>query len=205
MAEKKEKETTENIWEHVKRRVYMGIARTFKETLMDGLHSYLRDMHKYFHALCPVALEEREKLYQEKKEEIDAGMPYSGDLLLYGLTPVTIFFASEAIAGFIERFLCPGVLNEELPHISRTSNTFVEAHQGIHSMIMREIVRVAKCDSESAVKILDWFIDILPHKPYFFRGFYARATEDEIIFNFVQPHERGKTLQERWTTYVSEG
>lgn len=172
------------------------ISKAFKDTLMHGLHSYLRDMHKYFHALRPIGLDAREELYRKNKEEIDAGMPYSGDLLLYGMTPLTIFYASEAVTGLIERFLQYGVLNKELPSLSRTGNTFVGGTSGMHSIIMREIVRTAECNFESASKILEWCIDILPYKPCFFRGLYAVSTEDKILLYQMNGNT---TLRYRWS------
>lgn len=199
MAGEKEKETTENIWEYAKKQAYAGISKMFKETLMDGLHPHLRDMHTYFHALRPVALEEREKLYQENKKEIDAGMPYSGDLLLYGITPVMIFDACEAISELFDRLICTGVIRKEFPCFSRASSTFSCADApNLHSMVLKEVSAMCGCPIDVSVKIIEWFCGILPYKPHLFRKFRARCGETEIRFEYVQPHEE-KTI-ERWKT-----
>ena len=184
-----------------------SIGRAFV-TLMSDLPVHLQNLARYLHGLKEFKDDEFTDL--QESPVVQAGRPFSDGMVLYGMTPLTIYYASEGISMLIDRLMRHHVLQPDLPVIidptnqtdrlmNSTAVDYSARTQRVgHQMIMLEIVSAAKCSEAAAPKLFDWLIAVARVKPYLFDGFKADPVNNNAV-RITRELEFGRDVHKRWS------
>ena len=123
-------------------------------------------------------------------------MPYSEQLVTYGLTPLKIFYATEAVGSLLDRLMRHGVLEERPLMIALDAHAVLDggAFRDRH-LLVKEIENVAECSEGMARMVLSWLFEVAQYKPFLFIGFEA---EPRKAIRLSRSPVRYDNLYERW-------
>jgi DNA-directed RNA polymerase specialized sigma24 family protein len=151
-----------------------AIGKAFVETLLPDLPVELVRFAVYFADAPRISAEELQLLSSEP--DVRAAFPISADLLLFGIRPVTVFYAAEAVSALLDRLLRYGIIGpqdlfltvrrggDHAPAISRCDQSI---------SIPGEIAQMTGCDIRTSSLLLEWLLQVAEYKPFVFAGFEA--------------------------------
>jgi len=170
----------------------LEIGRAFAEALMSNLPYSLKQIDDYLRDVPEVEEEEMIELGQEPS--VKAGLPYSEQLVRYGVTPLTIFYSTEAVAGLFNRMLRHDVIASE----EAILKPIMESPDDVtnYQLVTNAIANLSECDLLVAQALLPWIVDVARYKPLLFRGFMARPRGQAILLK-QNPHIE-TNLYRRW-------
>lgn len=174
----------------------IGVA--FRDTLLVGLPDTLRHIERWFPASTPrVDEDERRELMEEPS--VRAGMPYSGPLVIYGVTPLTVFYATEAVSSLIDRLMRYEVIHPDTS-VTLDMNRVVVGGRTHDEMsvcaLVNEIRDVSECSEAVAGGLYSWSIQTAQYKPFLFRGFHASPLGEGV--SLTSTKEVHDNLYQRW-------
>ena len=170
------------------------IGEAFKGSLIPGLPEHLADLagHWLHRFVEPVEQHEMNSLLTTPAAR--GADPLSRDLAVYGVTPLTVLDATDAVARLLNRCIRSGRLEEPI---------FL-SHRGINDgQLLRaadladEISRVAVCRPITAEVLLDWSIEVAQIKPLLFNTFTAEPSRGESVV-LIQSGDKHNNLYQRW-------
>jgi RNA polymerase sigma factor (sigma-70 family) len=155
------------------------VGQAYKLSLIPGLPAYLADLPgKWLSTLPEVDDGERADLLTTPSA--CGAEPLSGEMARYGVTPLTVLDATNAVARLLQRYLRSGRLNSEKP--------IILSHYGVDDgEILRaehladEVSQVAVCREPTARVLLDWSIEVAQMKPLLFNTFTAETAGGESL------------------------
>lgn len=146
-----------------------SIGYALRDALMPALPTALTDFSRWFGMLDIVENAEKEDLMQTAS--VRAGSPYTEQLCIWGITPLTIFYATEAISMLVHRLFDYGVLDRSRPVLLFDSGVTRMDEQFIRpEMAKREILDVAECSEATAKSLFAWLIEAGRYRPFIFKG-----------------------------------
>ncbi|HEX8139943.1 MAG TPA: sigma-70 family RNA polymerase sigma factor [Pyrinomonadaceae bacterium] len=175
-----------------------AIGLAFRETLMADLPAELQDIDRWFQRAPLVDMEERRELIEEVS--VQAGMPHSERLIPYGVTPLTVFYGTEAVSSLLSRLVHYEMLHRDVPVLLGMES--VEAVGGDSNplnleLVVDEIERVSEVVSECTARALyGWSVQVARYKPFLFSGFQASPREAGV--SLVRTDEVYDNLYQRW-------
>jgi RNA polymerase sigma factor (sigma-70 family) len=164
---------------HQEEEASVGVA--FKETLMAGLPERLQNIGRWFYLVPQVDVEERRELIEEPS--VQAGMPYSEQLIPYGVTPLTVFYATEAVSSLLDRLMRYEMLDINASVVLGVNKVEVEGHDNALlsiDLLVDEIEKVSECSERAAHALYAWSVGAAQYKPFLFSGFKASPREEGV-------------------------
>lgn len=179
---------------HVDREFEIG--RAYKLALIPGLPQRLADLASAWLVKVPeVGDDEMDDVLNSPSAR--GAEPYSLNLARYGVAPLTVLDATDAIARLLERCIRTGKVSGDEP-------IYLSSHYGVNrgeflnaEHLADEVSRVADCREPTARVLLDWSIEVAQVKPLLFNGFVAETSRGEAVALF-HTAEKQNNLYERW-------
>jgi hypothetical protein len=187
----------DHLYAHAEEEEQIGVA--YKLSLLPGLPVHLADLSGQW--LVKVPLVDKEEMNDVlNSPSAVAAEPLSRDLARYGVAPLTVLDATDAVARLVERCVRSGRVNgnEAIVLSSQQVNGEVLNTQ----LLTDEVSRVAECREPTARVLLDWSIEVARFKPFLFDGFTAESSGPEALMLF-RTGEKLDNLHERWGRSVS--
>jgi len=150
----------------------VSIGYAFAEALMEGIPEHLKDLRRWLKDLPRV--EENEQRRLANQAVVQAGKPYAEMLVPCGMTPLTIFYASEAVPMLLERLIRDKAIPSDRPLVI-DPNQETSRESVTLEMIVQEIGQVAECSKPAARILMSWLTGVAQFKPFLFNGFEAEA------------------------------
>src|ERR1035441_470346 len=174
-----------------------AIGKAFVETLLPDLPITLTRFSELFANAPRVGAEEVALLSNEP--DVRAAFPNSADLALFGIRPLSVFYASEAVANLFDRLLRYGLIEEsDLFLSSKESDTYAPflAKRNLDVSIDREIAHMTDCSVQTSAILLKWLIAVSEYKPFVFGGFEAELKRGGVLLKRYP--KTFANLYERW-------
>ena len=120
------------------------------------------------------------------------------DLVIRGLTPLTLFYAIESISGLLEEAIFFGDLSEEaeVKLIYEAGALSAQPHPLTEVALLEEIEERCNCTQEVARGLLIWLIEVARCKPHLFRWFASSPLNNGVSLFYTG--ENNHNLAERW-------
>jgi len=153
---------------------------------------------------------ERQMSLLRKAPDVRAAQLESEVFLPYGIRPVKLFYATEAVSGLSERLIemnllgpCEIVLGDE-----REFRDDRQASQKLSDLMIQEIAQVAETDLGPAGSMYHWLIRVAQYRPYTFKGFQARPRPNPQTVSLTPSSTTFTSIVARWgfqslRTYVA--
>lgn len=175
----------------------IAIGRAFRETLLADLGDVLQE---------PAVIAALPKLDQSEQDrlrsapDVEAGKPESEWWLTYGVRPVTVFIATEAVSGLLSRYVRRGSLpggtivlgNESLTVSGKDHKTFL-----LSNLLREEISLRAECSDEIAAALYSWLLEVGQRKAWLFAGFRATPGPQGTL-RLARSDEQFDEIYQRW-------
>lgn len=175
-----------------------SIGAAFRETLLADLPEYLRHIERWFPASTPqVDEDERRELMQEPS--VQAGMPCSEPLIPYGVTPLTVFYATEAVSSLLDRLMAYEMINSDATvelEMNRVKVNGRDTDLLSADELVDEIRDVSECDGTVARGLYCWSIQTAQYKPFLFSGFRASPQREGV--SLARTEEIYDDLYQQW-------
>ena len=168
------------------------IGEAYELSLIPGLPPHLADLPRWLSNLPEVDRDEREDLLETPSAR--GAKRLSPDLARYGVTPLTVLDATNAVSRLLQRYL----------RTERLTDPIILSHHGVNDgevlnaeHLADEVSQVAVCREPTARVLLDWSIEVAHIKYLLFDTFIAETAGGESLkltyTGKVQPD-----LHKRW-------
>ena len=182
--------STEPGYAHVEAEYEVGKA--YRLSLIPGLPPHLADLPRWLSNLPEVDSDERIGLLDTPSAK-GAG-PDSRHLARYGVTPLTVLDATNAVSRLLQRYL----------RTERLKEPIILSHHGVNDgevlnaeHLADEVSQVAVCREPTARVLLDWSIEIAHIKFLLFDTFVAETAGGESL-RLIYKGEKQPDLHKRW-------
>lgn len=158
-----------------------AVGYAFKEGLLQGLPEHLADLGGWLKSVPPISKDEWEELLQTPA--VQAALPPAERLAPFGVSPLTVFYATEAISGLTERLAARHLGFLHTPIILDPSALPARARFGFvlpSDAVLREIQQMAECSRALADVLYPWLTAVAQFKPFVFRHFQASPVETAV-------------------------
>lgn len=178
-----------------------SIGQAFKEVFLPSLRPSLRpgfeEWNRLFQKVSEVDREVQQELLREPS--VRASLPDSKPLLAYGVTPLGIFRATEAVSSLLRRLVRYEMLSRDAaillePQRVETSDGSGEALD--RSLVVDEIGNVTEWRSELNEAFWPWLVKSAGYVPLIFNGFYAEPKGEGV--RLTRTEETYEDLMVRW-------
>jgi hypothetical protein len=113
-----------------------------------------------------------------------AGSPWTERLCTWGITPVTVFYATDAVSMLVDWLLDYGKLQRGTPILIASAIRDGESHQFIRpQMATREIGKLAECGEATALHLFTWLLRVAECRPYVFPGLETELVGDRLLLH----------------------
>jgi RNA polymerase sigma factor (sigma-70 family) len=173
-----------------------AIGAAFRETLLADLPPALREPSE-FHSLRPIARGESGEL--RNSPDVKAAVPEVLPWIEYGITPLTVFYATEAVSGLLSRLLRRGFLHEGGIILGDKEAVFVDDEKKTFKLDdsnVEEIAQMAECNHDIAKALYSWLLKVAPYKTWLFAGF--RAEPRGTAVKLTPSPETFESVYQRW-------
>jgi RNA polymerase sigma factor (sigma-70 family) len=174
------------------------IGRAFRETLLADLTDDLRFPTE---VRSLPEIDEHERLRLGQAPDVGGGKPESEWWLRYGIRPVTVFYAQEAISGLLNRYLRRGLLTDTPVVLGDESLVIIDAEQKsypLSNLLREEISCRAECSPEIAGALYSWLLQVGQRKSWLFAGFEAAPGPGGSTLRLTCTTERVEQIYRRW-------
>jgi hypothetical protein len=178
-----------------------AIGLAFKFRLLERLSQRLTNLTAVFAGVRVIPEKAQRNLRETPSAE--AAWPECASLVACGLTPLGVFYATEAVSRLAVRLREAKVLSpsESVVLTPRKFRPRSQPPRDFVDYLPAEFMRVARCGEEAAERLLDWLIAVAKEKPHVFKGTFAMPDGDSVKLLF---HETEMNLLDRWTTLREE-
>lgn len=175
----------------------IAIGRAFRETLLADLTDDLRYPAQV--GSLP-KIDERELVRLGRAPDVMEGKPESEWWLMHGIRPVTVFYATEAVSGLLNRYVRRGRLpapvilgDDSLVKIGDETKSFT-----LSSLLKEEISSRAECSPEIASALYWWMLQVAQRKSWLFAGFEAEPEPGGLTLRLKCSAEQFEEIYQRW-------
>lgn len=181
-----------------------SIGTAFKETLLPGLPMHLMDFDRWFESVPRVPAEMVDVL--STLPDVKAAFPVSSHLIVYGIVPSTIYYASEAVAAIVDRLFRLPLISETEGIVLSSDEPLVVTMEGKEEEIAvdDEIARMAECDAAAASAIRRWLLHVAEYKPQLFGGFESVPVSGGVRLRRAGNSFEEASLYRRWGLVFEE-
>jgi len=192
-----EEQTQASALEHATESEEERIGRAFKNDLLAHLPAKLRSFH-HFRELDRPELTPADWKDLRESTTVRAAGSEAEPLLQYGLTPLTVFLATEAVARLSERLLRHGLIPAQEPITFVRPNHHIDVRPALlkSDALMTRITDLTGCEPLTAHCLLSWLLDVALYKPYLFRWFKVSPILEGVRLD--QIGDDYTELDERW-------
>jgi DNA-directed RNA polymerase specialized sigma24 family protein len=175
-----------------------SIGAAFRETLLADLPEYLCHIEKW---LSPLAPQVDEKEWRELMAEpsVQAGLPCTERLVPYGVTPLTVFYATEAVSSLLDRLMRYEMINADASVGLEMNRVEVDGRDSellSVDALVDEIQDVSECSGVVAQALYSWSVLAAQYKPFLFSGFRASPQGEGV--SLARTEEVYDDLYQRW-------
>ena len=172
----------------------IGIA--FRETLLADLPAALRE---------PIELGSLPKISEKDFEilnrapDVEAAGSVGVAWIRHGIRPVTVFYATEAVSGLLDRLLRKKFLAESSLVLGSEAIFIVDDKQKrfeLRALMLQEISQMSDCGPEAAALLYAWMLQVAQYKAWLFAGFVAQPKGSSIVLN--RDSERVGNVYQHW-------
>ncbi len=173
-----------------------GIGYAFKEGLLAGLPKHLTNLAHWFRQVPLIDPVDQANLL--RTPAVEAARLASEALVPHGVTPLTVFYATEAVSGLAGRLRRLGAIAEDESFVLDPSGTQPVTQDGsvTNDTVLREIRFVAECSPPAASVLYPWLVAAAQFKPFVFRGYEAGPLKTAVRLNRVKDDQ--PELYVRW-------
>ena len=169
------------------------------ECLVEKVSRPTREFSSYFGSLPDVSDSQKEELRSSPAAQASS---HALDLMRWGITPVTIFTATEAVALLVDRKVRRGKLSGQKPVMISKGKPSADpqslsAQELPFQTVAMEIRSATRCSEEASGRILDWTIDAAQTVPFLYKGLRAQFHEKGI--SLICDESCPEKLLDRWT------
>ena len=175
-----------------------SVGRAFGQSLMTIDREDIRRFEIGLVYLPSIVPAEEEELL--KTPSARGAGPYALPLARVGLTPLSIFYATEGVSYLIERLVEQELLPIDNSILLDSNEVLVnnEPHEVLTwDLTIDEIRRLAVCNGVTAVGIYHWLVQVAQYRPYLFAGFKC-APVDRLAVRLSKSEKRFENLYQRW-------
>ena len=170
----------------------IGVA--YRDCLIADLPDELSKPEHWLSSVEKVDKDERD--YALSTASVRGGLDATAQLAEFGITPLMIFRAIQAVSYLLERFIRKGKIDRSTEILLRRLE--VSPHQSIDpSMLIGEVRRMAECREATARALYDWQVHVAEYKPKIFDGFHAEPRDGAVLLTRTEEHF--ENLIERWS------
>jgi RNA polymerase sigma factor (sigma-70 family) len=176
----------------------MNIGKAFRETLLADLTEDLRFPGE---VRSLPEIDENERVRLGRAPDVVGGKPESEWWLQYGIRPVTVFYAQEAVSGLLNRYVRRGRLPETPVVLGDESLVVMGDDQksyGLSNLLREEISCRAECRPEVARALYSWMLRVGQRKSWLFAGFEAAPGPGGSTLRLTCTTERFEKIYQRW-------
>jgi RNA polymerase sigma factor (sigma-70 family) len=175
-----------------------SIGAAFRETLLADLPEHLRYIERCFpHSTPQVDEDEQRELLQEPS--VQAGMPYTEPLVPYGVTPLTVFYTTEAVSSLLDRLMRYEMINSDAAVGLEMNRVEINGRRtdllSVNELV-EEIRDVSECGGAVARALYCWSVQAAQYKPFLFNGFRACPRGEGI--SLARTNEFYDDLYQQW-------
>jgi hypothetical protein len=121
-------------------------------------------------------------------------------MIKFGVTPLTILTATDAVSGLADRMISRGYLKPEVPlflSVEDAEDLGMDHQRFEFIPACAEIERAAQCSASVASAVLRWCVGVAQYKPLLFNEFESKpATHFGITMKYTGADE--PDLMRRW-------
>jgi hypothetical protein len=174
------------------------VGEAYEQSLIPGLPPHLADLPRWLSNLPEVDDNERRDLLDTPSAK--GAESLAPDLARYGVTPLTVLDATNAVSRLLQRYL----------RTERLADPIILSHQGVNDgavlnaeHLADEVSLVAVCREPTARVLLDWSIEVAHIKFLLFDTFVAQTAGGESLkLNYTG--EKQPDLHKRWGLSAQE-
>jgi len=175
-----------------------SLGAAYRDCLIADLPSELKTPEVWLSAVEKVDQQERD--YALSTPSVRGGLEATASLAEFGVTPVMILRALQAVSYLLERFTRKGKIDPQANILLRCLAN--SAEQSIDpKMLVGEIRRMAECREATARALYDWQIRVAEYKPKLFDGFNAQPEQGGVLLTRTDEHF--DNLIDRWSWSAS--
>lgn len=171
-----------------------SVGEAFQQVLWFGLSADLHDLSRWFKDEDRIPSSQMEELLNDPS--VRGGLPEASLLLVYGVTPLTIFLATEAVTSVLERlegygWIEPGSTISLYPDRVEASSDLLTV-----DLITAEIYTSARCSEGIARSLYSWLVGVARERPLLYDTYEATVRDSG-----VQLHRRESSMRDlfqRW-------
>lgn len=168
------------------------VGQAYEQSLIPGLPPHLADLPRWLSSLPEVDDNERRDLLETPSAR--GAESLSPDLARYGVTPLTVLDATNAVSRLLQRYL----------RTERLTEPIILSHHGVNDgevlnaeHLADEVSQVAVCREPTARVLLDWSIEVAHIKFLLFDTFVAETAGGESL-RLIYNGEKQPDLHKRW-------
>lgn len=186
----------------------MEIGRAFANALIPSIQNGAVGLIELCAAHLKLIPDSSKKILM-REPDTQAGGPSTDAIVAYGLTPIHIVLAADAIALWVERAIDAGFFPENRVVLRYNNDLSAIATPGCHSGftiydVVSEISGFAEITPITSGILFHWLIDIAEFLPYIFVGFLATKTKNgEVLLTQLPENQQQKDLFTRWSKQTS--
>ena len=175
-----------------------SIGAAYRDCLIADLPYELRTPEVWLSAIEKV--DQQEKDYALSTPSVRGGLDATASLAEFGITPLMIVRAIQAVSYLLERFMRKGKIDPQANILLRCLDNAAE--QSVDArMLVGEIRRMAECREAAARALYDWQIRVAEYKPKLFDGFHAKPEKGAVLL--TRTNEHFENLIDRWSWSAS--
>jgi len=174
-----------------------GIGAAWQQVLLPNLPPDLANVDEALASVAPVDEEEYRGLLATPA--VRAGLPESERLARRGLSPLTVFYLTDAVGGLLERTMRYEHLKDAFVHFDAANKTLqVEPPLVTREGFLGEIRESTDLDNAVAEPLLFWTLSAARHVPYLLHGLKTLPTKTGFV---TEPADRTfVNLFDQWET-----
>jgi len=155
------------------------VGDAFEQALLSGLPERLTSIDRWSDRLSPISEPDYLRLLQDPSVQAS---PFAQRVLArFGLTPMSVLLATDAVAGLIDRLVRkrhPGASGRIYLGTSADKDTNAEGRLVAADMLVSEITQTGGQDFNASRGVLEWCLEVGHYKPLIFNG-WVLATDPQ--------------------------
>jgi hypothetical protein len=127
-------------------------------------------------------------------------LPYSAKLVPFGFTPLSVFYATEAVSTLSTRIIEKA---DQDPKMARLAVAITQGiieegpYEHLIQLAHMEIAGMVECSEQAAGAFLVWLVEVSKSKPLLFRGFRVEPVNKDTIRLIPSPESPEDLFQRR--------
>jgi hypothetical protein len=173
------------------------IGTAFQKNLLRDLERHLPPLYVVFAHVPRVS--DKEVRHLRQTPSVEASWPECSGLVVCGLTPMSVFAATDAVVPFFKRLQAGSILPQaELVILlrDRIRSACLQKPTDPVDFVVSEFLRVGRCGEEAAKTLLNWLLDVAAYRPRVFSG--AWADPEGLNVRLKYESQEGMSLAQRW-------